>query len=99
MRAGRQGFRKYLGLSFLIGFGFFTMGLLDPLYDTYLPIFLVLPLAAVFRRKPEATSAPIAGTLPPRDWTLHDAIRTRQFWLLGLVYMLTSIGSQRLSIA
>ncbi len=40
MRAGRQGFRKYLGLSFLIGFGFFTMGLLDPLYDTYLPIFL-----------------------------------------------------------
>lgn len=59
---------------------------------------VVLPLAAVFRRKPEATTAPIAGTLPPRDWTLHDAIRTRQFWLLGLVYMLTSIGSFLVSL-
>jgi maltose/moltooligosaccharide transporter len=35
-----KGFRKYLGLTFLIGFGFFTMGLMDILYDTYLPIFL-----------------------------------------------------------
>ncbi len=34
------GFSKYLGLTFVIGFGFFTMGLMDPLYDTYLPIFL-----------------------------------------------------------
>jgi Na+/melibiose symporter-like transporter len=29
-----------MGLTFLIGFGFFTMGLMDPLYDTYVPIFL-----------------------------------------------------------
>jgi MFS family permease len=29
-----------MGLTFLIGFGFFTMGLMDPLYDTYIPIFL-----------------------------------------------------------
>lgn len=36
----KTGFRKYLGLTFLIGFGFFTMGLMDPLYDTYVPIFL-----------------------------------------------------------
>jgi len=35
-----KGFRKYLGLTFLIGFGFFTMGLMDPLYDTYVPKFL-----------------------------------------------------------
>ncbi len=34
------GFNKYLGLTFLIGFGFFTMGLMDPLYDTYVPDFL-----------------------------------------------------------
>ena len=27
-------------LTILIGFGFFTMGLMDPLYDTYLPLFL-----------------------------------------------------------
>ncbi|MDR0399873.1 MAG: MFS transporter [Treponema sp.] len=36
----RGGFRKYMGLTFLIGFGFFTMGLMDPLYDTYVPIYL-----------------------------------------------------------
>jgi MFS family permease len=29
-----------MGLTFLIGFGFFTMGLMDPLYDTYVPLFL-----------------------------------------------------------
>jgi MFS family permease len=36
----KKGFGPYLGLTFLIGFGFFTMGLMDPLYDTYVPIFL-----------------------------------------------------------
>lgn len=36
----KKGFRTYFGLTFLIGFGFFTMGLMDPLYDTYIPIFL-----------------------------------------------------------
>jgi MFS family permease len=40
MSDGKTGFRKYLGLTFLIGFGFFTMGLMDPLYDTYVPVFL-----------------------------------------------------------
>jgi maltose/moltooligosaccharide transporter len=40
MDENAKGFRKFLGLSFLIGFGFFTMGLMDPLYDTYIPIFL-----------------------------------------------------------
>ncbi len=60
---------------------------------------VVLPLAALFRRKPQADAAtPAAGALPPRHWTLHEAIRTRQFWLLGLVYMLTSIGSFLVSL-
>jgi len=36
----KKGFGPYLGMTFLIGFGFFTMGLMDPLYDTYVPIFL-----------------------------------------------------------
>lgn len=36
----KDGFKSYMGLTFLIGFGFFTMGLMDPLYDTYLPAFL-----------------------------------------------------------
>lgn len=34
------GFRPYLGTTFLIGLGFFTMGLMDPLYDAYVPVFL-----------------------------------------------------------
>jgi MFS family permease len=36
----RSGFSRYLGLTFLISCGFFTMGLMDPLYDTYVPLFL-----------------------------------------------------------
>lgn len=36
----KEGFKAYMGLTFLIGFGFFTMGLMDPLYDTYVPAFL-----------------------------------------------------------
>jgi MFS family permease len=40
MAENKGGFKKYLGLTFLIGFGFFTMGLMDPLYDTYVPKFL-----------------------------------------------------------
>ena len=36
----RSQFRPWMPLTFLIGAGFFTMGLMDPLYDSYLPIFL-----------------------------------------------------------
>lgn len=36
----KKGFGPWLPLTILIGFGFFTMGLMDPLYDTYLPVFL-----------------------------------------------------------
>ena len=36
----KEGMKKYYGATFLIGLGFFTMGLMDPLYDTYVPIFL-----------------------------------------------------------
>lgn len=38
--AKNQGFGKYLPGTILIGCGFFTMGLMDPLYDTYVPLFL-----------------------------------------------------------
>jgi maltose/moltooligosaccharide transporter len=38
--AKKEGFGPYVGLTFLIGFGFFPMGLMDILYDTYVPIFL-----------------------------------------------------------
>ncbi len=36
----KSGFAPYMGLTFLIGLGFFTMGLMDPLYDNYVPLFL-----------------------------------------------------------
>ncbi len=40
MTKNRTGFSDYYGATFLIGLGFFTMGLMDPLYDSYVPIFL-----------------------------------------------------------
>lgn len=36
----RKSLKNYYLTTFLIGLGFFTMGLMDPLYDTYVPIFL-----------------------------------------------------------
>lgn len=36
----KKSMKGYYGITFLIGLGFFTMGLMDPLYDTYVPIFL-----------------------------------------------------------
>ena len=36
----KSGFAAYTTTTFLIGLGFFTMGLMDPLYDTYVPVFL-----------------------------------------------------------
>jgi MFS family permease len=40
MGEDNRGFRKYLGSTALISIGFFTMGLMDPLYDTFVPLFL-----------------------------------------------------------
>ncbi len=36
----KKSMKGYYLTTFLIGLGFFTMGLMDPLYDTYIPIFL-----------------------------------------------------------
>ncbi|MDR1932507.1 MAG: MFS transporter [Spirochaetales bacterium] len=35
-----ENFKDYSKTTFLIGLGFFTMGLMDPVYDSYVPIFL-----------------------------------------------------------
>ncbi len=40
MAREKSGFGQYSKLTFLIGLGFFTMGLMDPLYDNYVPQFL-----------------------------------------------------------
>lgn len=37
---GKKGFGPYLGLTAMIGFGFFSISLMDMLYDTYVPKFL-----------------------------------------------------------
>ncbi|MBN2049077.1 MAG: MFS transporter [Spirochaetales bacterium] len=40
MKKGTKDMKGFYKITFLIGLGFFTMGLMDPLYDTYVPIFL-----------------------------------------------------------
>lgn len=61
---------------------------------------LAVPLAALFRRGDGAGHGPEqgAGSVMPRHWTLAEAMRTRQFWLLFLVYMFTGIGSFLVSL-
>jgi MFS family permease len=61
---------------------------------------LVIPLAAMFRRAESLIPAPTAGAAAAEgpSWTLAAAMRTRHFWLLFLVYMLTSIGSFLVSL-
>jgi MFS family permease len=70
---------------------------------------VILPLAALFRhadrraQRSEARSEPRSeptaanSSVPPlpatRPWTLGEAVGTRQFWLLFVVYMCTGLGS------
>ncbi len=60
---------------------------------------LVLPLAAFFHRDrpPGLNAAPGGSAAPPaagpRDWTLAEAMETRHFWLLFVVYLCTGLGS------
>ncbi len=69
---------------------------------------LVLPLAMLFRGadrpatdagppRPDPLAAP--SVAPPRqNWTLGEAMRTRQFWLLFIVYLCTGLGSFLVSL-
>ena len=60
---------------------------------------VLLPLAAPLPRReqePPTTSGAAAASV--REWALAEAARTWQFWVLGLVYMLTSIGSFLVSL-
>jgi MFS transporter, OFA family, oxalate/formate antiporter len=56
---------------------------------------MVLPLAAFFRQPaaPPTAAPTVAIAAPVRDWTLGEAMRTRQFWLLVVVYLCTGLGS------
>ncbi|MBK1658744.1 MFS transporter [Paracraurococcus ruber] len=57
----------------------------------------LVPLAGFFPKERQDPPA-AAGTVPPRDWTLREAASTWRFWVLGLVYALTSIGSFLVSL-
>jgi MFS family permease len=62
---------------------------------------LVVPLALLFPgpdRRPAPGSPAAMAAAAARHWTLGQAARTRHFWLLFLVYMLTSIGSFLVSL-
>ncbi|MCA3279306.1 MAG: MFS transporter [Roseomonas sp.] len=60
---------------------------------------LILPLAALFRGAEQTPIAkPTTESTPQRDWSVAQAMRTRHFWLLFIVYGLTSIGSFLVSL-
>jgi MFS family permease len=62
---------------------------------------VVLPLAALFHRADAVPVMPhgsVATTVSSRSWTLLEAMRSRQFWLLFVVYLCTGIGSFLVSL-
>ncbi len=59
---------------------------------------LVIPLAAIFRRTEVPGGRTTTGSAPLRHWTLGEAMRTRPFWLLFTVYLLTGVGSFLVSL-
>lgn len=63
---------------------------------------LLLPLLPLFPRRDSEAAPPAqqatSVSMTRHDWTLAEAIRTRHFWLLFLVYMCTSIGSFLVSL-
>ena len=58
----------------------------------------LLPLARFFPRREREPSAGDGAAAAVREWALAEAARTWRFWVLGLVYMLTSIGSFLVSL-
>jgi MFS family permease len=59
---------------------------------------VLLPLAAFLPRRDQEPPGAAGPLVALRDWTLAEAVKTPQFWVLGLVYMLTSIGSFLVSL-
>jgi MFS family permease len=60
---------------------------------------VVLPLSLLFRRADTVPVMPTTRTLvAARSWTLMEAVRSRQFWLLFVVYLCTGIGSFLVSL-
>lgn len=59
------------------------------------PFALLFPAAAAAR---QTRPASLAATEERQDWTLVEAMRTRHFWLLSLVYLCTGLGSFLVSL-
>jgi MFS family permease len=60
---------------------------------------VVLPLSLLFRRADAVPVTPHThANVVTRSWTLLEAIRSRQFWLLFVVYLCTGIGSFLVSL-
>jgi MFS family permease len=59
---------------------------------------VLAPLAALFPRREREPAAGAGAAAAMREWTLAEAARTWRFWVLSLVYMLTSIGSFLVSL-
>lgn len=61
----------------------------------------VLPLSMLFRRADAVPAEPpvaVATAVAARSWTLLEAMKSRQFWLLFVVYLCTGIGSFLVSL-
>jgi MFS family permease len=60
---------------------------------------VIIPLAALFRGEGRPETRQVAGAgsgqmvRAEQGWTLRQAMRTPHFWLLGVVYMFTGLGS------
>jgi MFS transporter, OFA family, oxalate/formate antiporter len=73
-----------------------------------LMVALVLPLAGFFRGTDPSAAVikaaesprerPEADAPSDRDWTVAEAMRTRHFWLLSIVYLCTGLGSFLVSL-
>ena len=60
---------------------------------------VVLPLSLLFRRADAVPVVPHARVnVVARSWTLLEAMRSRPFWLLFVVYLCTGIGSFLVSL-
>jgi len=67
---------------------------------------IILPVSQIYKREPD-TAGQAAGskqttpriTQPPsRDFTYRQAIRTRQFWMLVVIYLLSGYGQFSLTV-
>lgn len=59
---------------------------------------LLPPLASLLPRRGREPPATDGAAAAAREWALAEAARTWRFWVLGLVYMLTSVGSFLVSL-